>query len=164
MRRRVAGLTPQSSVAPQSISIFRQSYHQRSRKQQAPNPHFSQGQLICGGYWWIGTRRRGPWHQRRWRRFCHRGRSGCPHRAAARSLRLSEVTTKRGLASPCVHSALATTRRLRREMSSVLHWERPAEDSGQPANFWIVWKRCGRPPMVDLPQSRPVQRGLSCRH
>ena len=35
----------------------------------------------------------------------------------------SEVTTKRGLASPLVHSALPITRRLRLQLSSVRHWK-----------------------------------------
>ncbi len=34
---------------------------------------------------------------------------------------MSEVTPKRGLASPCVHSAFATTRRRRLQLLRVVH-------------------------------------------
>ena len=39
---------------------------------------------------------------------------------------------KRGLASPCVHSALAMTRRLRLQLSSVLHWKSLKRRAGWP--------------------------------
>jgi hypothetical protein len=28
-------------------------------------------------------------------------------------------------------------------------------------HFWVVWKRCGRPPMVDLPQAVPCRGGFN---
>jgi len=39
---------------------------------------------------------------------------------------------KRGLASPWIHSALATTRRLRLQLSSVLHWKSLKRHAGWP--------------------------------
>src|SRR5262249_29487089 len=46
--------------------------------------------------------------------------------------RASEVTMKRGLASPCVHSALATTRRLRLQLLRVVHWNCLKRRAGLP--------------------------------
>ena len=49
------------------------------------------------------------------------------------SLRAIEVTTKRGLASPCVHSALATTRRRRLQLDRVSHMKVLKRRAGVPA-------------------------------
>src|SRR5215470_17786989 len=51
---------------------------------------------------------------------------------ALHSDRLSEVTTKRGLASPAVNSALATTRRWRLQLSSVVHRKSLKQRAGLP--------------------------------
>ena len=161
MRRRVAGLTPQSSVAPQSISMFRQSYHQRRRKQQAPDPHFSQGQLICDGYRWIGGRRRGPWHQRRWRRFVTAGAGDVlieMPRARLAALERSEDEARIGLALRPL--------RLGDDVAFFGARCRACSIGNAPEKMLASRRildrleRCGRPPMVDLPQSRPVQMRL----
>ena len=47
-------------------------------------------------------------------------------------LALSEVTTKRGLAVPAVHSALAMTRRWRLQLSRVDHWNSLNRRAGRP--------------------------------
>ena len=47
-------------------------------------------------------------------------------------LRLSEVTTKRGLAPSSVCSALPTTRRVRLQLSSVRYWKSRNTRAGWP--------------------------------
>ena len=71
---------------------------------------------------------------------------------------------KRGLASPCVHSALAMTRRLRLQLSSVLHWKSLKRRAGSagllgrrlaprqaPLRSWRPGGRCG-PARTDNPR------------
>src|SRR6185369_13915054 len=70
------------------------------------------------------------------------------------ALRRSEVTTKRGLASPLVHSALATTRRLRLQLVRVLHMKLLKRRTGRPVRRLLA--AASSSSLAILPTSRSL--------
>src|ERR1700746_1874438 len=73
------------------------------------------------------------------------------------ALRRSEVTTKRGLASPLVHSALATTRRLRLQLARVVHMKLLKRRAGSPVRRLFA-SACASSPSI-----MAISRSFFCR-